>query len=361
MEINKNNSKDNPLNIKSISKEDLEDFCQKLRSAKFKLWIKNICNNKKCKTEFIKLIQYKDLYYHTILDEKYLYCDKCHRKMTNLKNYGTEYPQQNEIIKEKIYSTNIKKYGSKVYWCSNDFKEKSKKTCMEKYGTEYSFQSENNKEKSKETMNEKYGVDYAQQNEEIREKTKETWKNNLGVDNPAKSEEVLNKRKSTNNDRYGTNWFVQSEKFRQTLLELYGSENPSSGNNYIYNSISFDSSWELAFYIYHLDKKHKIIRNETIYFLYKTKDGKLHRYYPDFILNKKYIEIKGDHFLRFYKNGNIRTLVNFEQTKELKEKFKCMKDNNIIILYSKTLTKYFKYIIKNYGSLDYLKQFKIVH
>ena len=45
MEINKNNSKDNPLNIKSISKEDLEDFCQKLRSTKFKLWIKNAKQN----------------------------------------------------------------------------------------------------------------------------------------------------------------------------------------------------------------------------------------------------------------------------------------------------------------------------
>ena len=59
-----------------------------------------------------------------------------------------------------------------------------------------------------------------------------------------------------------------------------------------YHNIWCDSSWELAFLVYCLDKGFKIERcNEQIEYNYKNE---MHKYYPDFILNKNiYIEVKG--------------------------------------------------------------------
>lgn len=52
-----------------------------------------------------------------------------------------------------------------------------------------------------------------------------------------------------------------------------------------------DSSWELAFLVYHLDNNIPIKRNRKgfKYKFYK----KIHKFYPDFIVNGKYVEIKG--------------------------------------------------------------------
>lgn len=60
-----------------------------------------------------------------------------------------------------------------------------------------------------------------------------------------------------------------------------------------YNNIHFDSSWELAYYVYMIEHNEIIERNER-YFTY-IKDNQYHKYYPDFYLPQYniYIEIKG--------------------------------------------------------------------
>lgn len=59
-----------------------------------------------------------------------------------------------------------------------------------------------------------------------------------------------------------------------------------------YNGIRCDSSWELAFVLYHLDHNIAIVRcNE--YFTYKDNRGTNHLYFPDFVINGIYYEIKG--------------------------------------------------------------------
>ena len=58
-----------------------------------------------------------------------------------------------------------------------------------------------------------------------------------------------------------------------------------------YNGIWFDSSWELAYYLY--NKEHDIdIERNSESFNYEY-DGEMHKYYPDFIVEGSYIEIKG--------------------------------------------------------------------
>lgn len=58
-----------------------------------------------------------------------------------------------------------------------------------------------------------------------------------------------------------------------------------------YLGIKCDSRWELAFLIYCLDNN-KPIKRCSITFEYIVRNKK-HKYYPDFIINKTIIEIKG--------------------------------------------------------------------
>jgi hypothetical protein len=58
-----------------------------------------------------------------------------------------------------------------------------------------------------------------------------------------------------------------------------------------YKGFWLDSSWELAFLMFNLDNGIPIARNE-VGFLYKYGKKEL-RYYPDFIVDGKYVEIKG--------------------------------------------------------------------
>ena len=58
-----------------------------------------------------------------------------------------------------------------------------------------------------------------------------------------------------------------------------------------YKNIWCDSSWELAFVIWHLDNGYSVERN-LIFYLY-TWEKKEHKYYPDFIINGELFEVKG--------------------------------------------------------------------
>ena len=58
-----------------------------------------------------------------------------------------------------------------------------------------------------------------------------------------------------------------------------------------YKGIFCDSSWELAFVIYHLDHKLPIKRcTESLPYVF---EGKQRKYYPDFIVDDTIYEIKG--------------------------------------------------------------------
>lgn len=59
-----------------------------------------------------------------------------------------------------------------------------------------------------------------------------------------------------------------------------------------YRGYHCDSSWELAFVMYHLDKQIPIERNNKQYFEY-TFENSIHRFFPDFVVNDTFIEIKG--------------------------------------------------------------------
>lgn len=203
-----------------------------------------------------------------------------------------------------------------------------------------------------------------------------------GVRHPAQSKKIYSKMEKTNLERYNSKspYAYGSQNFKNLMLEKYNTLIPqeiegvnekikqtrllrygcySINKKYCYNSIFFDSSWELAFYIYHTDKGHKI-KHEPCNFSYTYKNIE-HLYFPDFKVNNKYYEIKGEQFIERYKNGNIKTLMcSFDHSldKLYNAKYKCMKKHNVTIIDCNKIQKYLEYIIDTYGE-DYLDQFRV--
>ncbi len=60
-----------------------------------------------------------------------------------------------------------------------------------------------------------------------------------------------------------------------------------------YKGIYCSSRWELAYLIFCLDKQKNISRYSGWFTYYDPKDQSEHRYYPDFLVDGKIIEIKG--------------------------------------------------------------------
>jgi len=336
-------------------------------------------------------------------------------KQTCLERYGVTSTNKLQSMKDKSKQTCLEKYGTEFASQSEEFKKQSRKTCLEKYGVEYSFQSENNKEKSKNTLLEKYGVDHysksvkfkeefketcqkrygvnapAQcpeiyqkveetclekyghkcvfQNDTIKEHIKQTIIDKYGVSNPMQNLDIKNKRENTCLEKYGVKSYLENSNFREqsikTCLEKYGVEyigqshdiHKKSKLKYTYNNINFDSSWELAYYIWLTDHKIEFEYHPDIKFSYIANNEE-HYYFPDFKIKNEIIEIKGDHF--FDKNGNFRcpfNILNEKIQNEYKAKYQCMIDNNIKLLKYNEIRNIMNYIKKTYGT-QFLKQFK---
>jgi len=339
--------------------------------------------------------------------------EKC--KQTCLARYGVTSTNKLDSMKEKSKQTCLKKYGVEYASQSENFKENSRKTCLEKYGVEYSFQSENNIEKTKQTCLEKYGVDHYSKSTDFKEKFKNTCQERYGVDAPAQCPEIYQKVEKTCLEKYGYKTVLQNkeiqERIKQTNIDKYGTYSPmqnaevqnkrintclekygvssyleysafkeqsiktclekygvkyigqshdihkKSKQKYTYNNINFDSSWELAYYIWLKDHNIEFEYQPNIKFSYIV-NNKEHFYFPDFKIRDEIIEIKGDHF--FDKFGNFRcpfNILNEELQNEYKAKYQCMLDNNVKIMKYNEIRNIMYYVKKIYGA-NFLKQFK---
>jgi len=141
---------------------------------------------------------------------------------------------------------------------------------------------------------------------------------------------------------------------RKTKIERYGTLHHE--HHYQIDSLSFDSSWEVAFYLYHRDKGHNIQRESTYFEYYVNKTKCL--YFPDFKIGSRYYEIKGDQFIVRDSENNIiglKDLFSKRITKHSMAKYKCMLDHNVKIITSYEITKYLDYLYENYD----IKQFMI--
>jgi len=128
---------------------------------------------------------------------------------------------------------------------------------------------------------------------------------------------------------------------------------------YRYDNNIFDSSWELAYYIY--------LTTNEIDFTYKPAplryfdNGQQHLYYPDFLVDNKYVESKANTSVN--EHGKLKLYPRQASTEaaltSLAAKQRCLEDNGVRILTKKEeeLRMAFAFIRKNYGS-TYLQQFR---
>lgn len=306
-------------------------------------------------------------------------CRNCQRKDTSQKLYGCDFPTQSQQSKDKSKQTRLERFGG---WNSDNqreaiaktFKErkdeiiaKREQTCLEKAGVTNMNKTKETRDKIKQTCLEHFGTTNSLAAESVKEKIKQTVLEKYGKSNAHQSEEVIQKTKETCLQLFGAESYFSSEigkqKIKQTCLEKYGVPNPSQvkafqdkkTRKYKYHDVNFDSSWELAVWIYAKDHGEPIER-EPCTFEYVV-EGTVHKYYPDFKYNGKIIEIKGAQL--YNENGEIRK--GFKKNEKLdsliRAKIECAFKNKVEIWGQFKLQPYLKYIKETYGP-NFLQQFR---
>ena len=275
------------------------------------------------------------------------YRQHCNKKCLN----------EDKNVQVKRINTNINKYGYKTSFSTKETQDKVKQTFNEKYGVSNPYAAEEVKAKIKNSNIEKYGVENPQQREEVKQKTKETNLSKYGTTCTLQNEDIKSNIKQTMLNKYGTENIWGSEygkqKIKQTKVERYGVEKPQHNHeihvktmkHYKYDSLNFDSSWELAVYIYCVDNNIHIER-EPVRFKYINEFGKDSYYFPDFIIEDRIIEIKGDQFLDKY--GNLKD----------KAKLKCMEEHNVILWTRHDVQMYITYCEDKFGDVRWYNQFR---
>lgn len=195
-----------------------------------------------------------------------------------------------------------------------------KRTNLERYGVANAALIPSSKEKRKQTSLKKYGCESPTQNREVKaklwanrsqeafsKKMKEVWENKTEEQRETqrlhvsqthqsfseeKKQQIQEKHKQTCLEKYGVDSYQRSEAFRKDLPRRI----KLSCKRCTYEGVHFDSSWELALWIYAQDHNLEI-EKEPCSFEYIF-EGKKHIYFPDFRFQGKLLELKGNHFYR---------------------------------------------------------------
>ena len=291
------------------------------------------------------------------------------RKSTMLKRYGVESYTQSDDFKKKSNETLKRRFGSihnarkhsadlgnrrlkesgKYDKVISDMKEKRETTCIERFGAKSNFLTPEFVEIKRNSMIERYGVEHSMQCEDTKEKAKQTYFKHLGVDNPFKSDDVRNKSKATMKERYGFEYWQQSDEGRSFLRENWAKnvKEKIKHKSYLFDNRVFDSSWELAFYIWLKDNNIEFKFHETRYAYYV--DNIKHYYYPDFEIGDYIIEIKGDNLIN--KDGILIDI----NGNTFEEKTNLLKKLNVKMILGKDAKVFLNYVKIKYGK-SFLKE-----
>ena len=190
---------------------------------------------------------------------------------TEFKNTGYYNVMENPNYKQKIYNS-LK---------LPEIQQKRIESCKNNNGQGTGFQIKSVKEKANNTILIKYKVDNIFKLSETHQKARETKLKLYNDENYNNIEQA----KETYYNKTGYYFSLCNPKVKLKFRQKYN-----------YKNISFDSSWELAYYIYLKDHNIDFEYQPNTPFEYII-DNKKHLYYPDFLINEQYIEIKGKQFL----------------------------------------------------------------
>lgn len=270
---------------------------------------------------------------------------------------------RSDRFKNKSKETCEAKYGVKYFVQSDKFKETSSETCMKNFGVKHISLSKEWRDEVKETCRRKYHADSPFESKEIREKIRKSCMEHLGVENPFLSIEIqertrasimqnngglgfaspdiLMKAEQTSFERYGVRHFAESEEYYKKRQRKFKSEK--------YPELRFDSRWEVKVYEFCKDNNISIEYSPKISYEYSY-DGTTYTYHPDFLINGKVYEVKGDNFFRTNKSTGKEEMFCPYGRKKLGEekwnwlcgkfeaKHQCMLKNNVPILRNRDIS-----------------------
>lgn len=234
--------------------------------------------------------------------------------------------------------------------------------CNSKLNVDYDEMIKQRTIHQKETIKEKYGVNnswqcpkstekriYATKTLESKKKKSETFKNHnkeFKENQRKKTEETIIKKYGSLEEFYKQKY----EKYSETCLERYGVSNYRTlcrSKRIIFDNLSFDSSWELAFYLYYKSKNVEIKR-EPIKLEFEY-NGVTHYCFPDFSVNDKLYEIKGNHF---FDESKMINPYNRSQDDLYEAKHQCMLNNNVTFISLEDIKPMLNYLPENFKTKE---------
>ena len=278
-------------------------------------------------------------------------CKSCNQKLAFANKDWTE-----RYIKAK--QTKLQRYGDAHF--AN--RQQAAKTCLVKYGATVAVNSPEIQQKIQQRNLIKYGTKHYFASDAAKNLLANIRNNKTDTELLA----IKLKRQNTCLQKYNATSVVGSEYFKnksmQTCLQR-GYVNGGSSyiarkkmhKKYEYNGLMFDSAPELAAYIYLTDTNSNFEYQPNVCFEYEY-DNVIHKYYPDFKIDKEFVEIKG---LQFFVNKDpTNKMINpFDRSQDAlyEAKHQCMLRNNVRIITDYSI--YENYVNSTYTS-NFLQLFR---
>lgn len=285
-------------------------------------------------------------------------CDHCNKPFINKDVFTYKIGYYHSSERNTKYCHNCR------YFQSEDQSNKRKQTWLKNYGADHPFKNKNVIKSMEDRIESKYGkgIRNVYQVESVKNKIKKTNLNNYGFEYSGQFPHKIQKTKETNLRKTGyvTNLITpeQRERTAQNNLKKYGTRRPPTWF-YLYDSKSFDSAPELAYYIWLKDHNIQFEYQPDVDIqLYDNNGNSVGRYYPDFLLKEsnQYVEIKGNQF--FDKNGKP---INPYNHKSWQEKYDWILTHNVLLLKTVDYQKYLDYCSNKFHSKTWYRMFRTSH
>lgn len=308
------------------------------------------------------------------------------RELTFQENWGVAHPMKNEEFKKDYYERLENKYGLgvKSTLVVPETQSKTNETNLKKFGTIHpsqnpevakkmseSYLNKTPEEKERilnnriDTNRRKFNKDWYVETDNFIEAEKQGNIEKFGVENPLKDPEIGKELRRLGiakiEEKYGTKCYFGSKAFTEKLIQETGST--SRTRKYFYYGQSFDSSWELALWIFAIDHGLPIYRCPIVYEYEYA--GTRFTCNPDFLYINQIVEIKGNHFIN--KDGKMYLPFRKPEWSDTKYEFmcnvyeakrQCLLDHGVVLWFKEDIKFALNYVTSKYG-INYLRLFLI--
>ena len=268
-------------------------------------------------------------------------CPTCHREFGRLRNihlsktysayqpHCSSYCAKNDpCVQALARATSLEKYGVDHPAKSSEVRRRIERTLLERYGTSKLMEIEGAREKAMATSRSRYGTSYPAQTPDILAKTADTMLQRYGTSIAMRVPEFKDKAKKTMMERYGVDSIMRIPEARRRAMETRFSKMKKENCIKVDGGYLDPSSWEKT--VYDICVKHGlrfIYHPASLPFEF---NGKTRHYEPDFEIEGRLYECKGDQFIR--EDGRWQCVYDHSNDDLYEAKRQCAVRNNVRIL-----------------------------